>query len=348
MPPQQVASEPVATPATTKIPLIESHLANNDPNVLGWSTEDRIESAETAEPDEPEAGAEAQSPEQPSTDASQEAKPSGEGEEPKPSAEPAAPQQSKLEEQFAALMARDRELTTRERALRDKERDVEQRTAGMVSLEDLKRDPQGTIAKAGLSFQQLVDMQINGGKPTADMAIQTLTEQVQALTRQFQERDETAKTTAAETEKQQAVDDFKGSIKSWVDEHTSECPIVSAENQIDLVYSVIDNHYRETNRVLEVADAVKYVEEYLRPQRESTWKALGLSPSDPPPESDPKDEQKGDPQSAETSGQRAEGQPRTRTLTNNQTAVSTPPVEHLLSDEESIARAAEKLRFIDD
>ena len=61
---------------------------------------------------------------------------------------------------------------------------------------------------------------------------------------------------------------FVGEINSFINENKSDFEYVAHNDATDVVYDVIEEHYNETGRILDIKEAVQAVESYLEEEAE--------------------------------------------------------------------------------
>ena len=61
---------------------------------------------------------------------------------------------------------------------------------------------------------------------------------------------------------------FVGEIESFINENQSDFEYVAHNEATDVVYDVIEEHYNETGRILDIKEAVEAVESYLEEEAE--------------------------------------------------------------------------------
>ena len=124
---------------------------------------------------------------------------------------------------------------------------------------------------------------------------------------------------------------FVGEINSFVNENRNDFEYVAHNEATDVVYDVIEEHYNETGRILDIKEAVQAVESYLEEEAE---KLLNL----------------GKVKNRLTS-LRDEYEPPQRqsqtTLSNAHSAQANERVARKLSDEESKSAMAKMLQWDD-
>jgi uncharacterized protein len=274
------------------------------------------------------------------------------------------PRADKFSARFAALTRQEKALRA-EQAKWKAEREAEQKewapkVEQAKKYEELKTKGKTDKAIAlealqelGLSYDDLTKMFLNDSKPTPEMIARAAQEQVEALRReQIEEREKLSKTqkdsqAAAE---QAAIDDFKAQIRDTMSVKPDEFELtLTHANGVQLVYDVIEEHYKATGRVLPAEEATALVEKHLEAELEESAKNGKL----------PKKLQKllgakaGEGENPAPAGSQGDGaapkapQPvAPRTLTNSSaTAAPTPTRAQVKSLEESKAEAAKILKW---
>ena len=208
----------------------------------------------------------------------------------------------------------------REKSLREQQEQLKARARDYEEAQALKRlamdDPLGFLDRIGIKSDTLSSQlaERENPDPTADIR-QELTELRQQLS-QRQQREEQERKEAALQEAQNIVYDY-------VETNKARFPLTAAAGMHQEVYNQIYNHFLTTGESLSEEDAAKSVEEHL-----AGIKAKWLASSEPEP---------------------APVKKPSPTLTNSlaaQTPSVSEPKNGLLSEQESIIRAAALLNFV--
>lgn len=246
---------------------------------------------------------------------------------------------------FAALSRKEREIRERESQLEEKlalmEAKLEALQAPQVEEPEaepelpleyrLKKNPIKALEEMGLSYDKLTELVLNDGKLPADMQLQLMREEIQ---KDYQSKIEELENRLIEKEKSEeeerlnsVVNNFKSEINQFVDSNKSDYELISLTESQDLVYDVISEHYEETGRILEIAEAAEAVEEHLVEEAKKVTRAEKLAAK-----------------AAEQKPAESQRQSQT-TLSNAHSAVASTPAESKLSDEESKQRIAQMLKW---
>lgn len=167
--------------------------------------------------------------------------------------QPLSPQYAALAKQRRALQVKEREIADREKALETKSS-----TQGdVVTLAQLTSDPVGVLLNSGVTFEKLTDavMKYNSG---VSPELESLKAEIKALKegvdQKWTERD-------TQAEEQVLAEMVKDATKLAAQGDDYE--LVRETHSIPLVRDLIKRTYKETGEVLDVRDALKFVEDEL-------------------------------------------------------------------------------------
>lgn len=252
--------------------------------------------------------------------------------------EPEAPQKTEPEKKDEPLSVRFAALAKKEKLLLEKERQLKEMENKFKPMEytreGVKKSPKTALESLGLSFEEFTQAYLNelDGKPTVttEDKIEELYKKLADKERLEKEREEQAK----KQQEEQAITQFKENIKGLVQKDTDKYEMINLYEAFDEVYDTIEAYFNETGEMLDVERAAQEVENHLfeEAQKIKRAKKLGF-------------------QEKQEAPQKPQAQPSSMsaTLTNKLTPTSvsnesTQP-QRLLSNEESLARAAAMLRF---
>jgi hypothetical protein len=203
-------------------------------------------------------------------------------------------QEESSQDQFASKFAA---LSRKEKALRDREAEYESKFEEMerrlaeyetqsqepeVDWEQLlRRDPLRALEEAGLGYDKLTELALNDGKLTPDMQMSAMREEIERdYKRKFEDLEErlVAKEEAEAEEYYNSVqENFQHEIGSFINENNETYELINASEANELVYDVIEEHYNETGRILDLKDAADAVESYLEEEAGKLMKLKKLS-----------------------------------------------------------------------
>jgi hypothetical protein len=243
--------------------------------------------------------------------------------------------QSRDTEQFDSKFAA---LSRREKALREREAELEQRYGNRekeVPLEyKLKQNPLKALEEMGLSYDKLTELALNDGQLTPDMQMKLMRDELEddyrskfeALEKRLNDKE-----VADEESRYNSVkENFMGEIDYFVKNNKDSYEFVDHNQAKEVVYDVIEEHYNETGRILDIKDAVDAVESYLEEEAEKLFQ-LNKIKSRFEPNRTPEPEET--PRQSQT------------TLSNAHSAQAQERVARTLSDEESKREIAKLLRW---
>lgn len=160
------------------------------------------------------------------------------------------------EQQFQARMA---ELDAKMKVLEEREAGIEQYKS---YPERLKQEPLKVLKEQGFTDHQIAEMMLNDGAPTEEMKFQMYEQKMEAKLKEFQDKIESEKQAQAKQAEAQAIENFKAQITDFVNQN-DEFELIKAEDSVDLVYEVIEAHYRESGDILSNKEACEAVENHL-------------------------------------------------------------------------------------
>lgn len=247
--------------------------------------------------------------------------------------EPEKPEVKKEDEplsvRFAALTKREKQIQEREKAIKEQEAKFKNFE---LNKENVRKSPKEALESVGMTFEDFTKAyldQLDGKEhtPSVDEKIQELYAKIEAKEKAEKEREEQAKKDA----EAQAIEAFKSQVKEHVLADKEKYELINEAGLFDEVYNVIEEYFNETGEILATEKAAEHVENHLYEEGQKLLKAKKFAPKVP---------------DATKAQDKA---PLTTTLTNKQTATSSVPAQStggkLLSNEESLARAAALLRF---
>ena len=243
-------------------------------------------------------------------------------------------------------------LSRREKDIRAKEAEYENRIAELeekfnffnkkpepkkepdIPLEHrLKQNPLKALEDLGLSYDKLTELALNDGKLTPDMQMKLMREELESGYKSKYEELEKRILDKEKSDEQRRYDDiqrgFMNEIDSFVSSNEGEYEYVAHNQANEVIYEVIEEHYNETGRILDIKDAAEAVESYLEEEAE---KLLSLS------------------KVKNRLSQRDQREPETprqsqTTLSNALSAQANQRVDRPLSDDESKREIAKMLKW---
>ena len=248
--------------------------------------------------------------------------------------------QDQFASKFAALSRKEKALRDRESEYESKFEEMERRLAEYEAQSQepevdwehmLRNDPLRALEEAGLGYDKLTELALNDGKLTPDMQLAAMRQELENdYQRKFEELEErlnAKEQSEVESYYDSVQENFQDEIAGVVMSDPDRFELVQASEASALVYDVIEEHYNETGRVLDIEEAADAVESYLEEEAGKLMKLKKLS------------SRLGiDPRELEAMEQ--------VTLSNDHSAqVNYEGANRMLSEEESKARAARMLQW---
>lgn len=251
-------------------------------------------------------------------------------------------QDDKLASKLEILLKRERDAVDRERLAKQKEIEIEEKLKRITEFDSSKTNPKKALELLGLSYDELTQSLLNDGSIPPEAQVRKLEEKFEQY-KSEQEKTEDARRAQAqkdsEAQEQRVIGEFKGQINQYLKDNLTRYELIQFEEQQELVYNVIDEHYTRTTdpdtgigKVMSIQEAADKVELWLEGKYERSrgvnkiktlWSML------------PKAAQ------AQVEKQAKTGEPTKprATLTNQLTATPAQPRKVPISDEERVQRA---------
>lgn len=150
----------------------------------------------------------------------------------------------------AAAVRREQQAAAREAAAQAREAEFTTREAKIKEFESIKQtNPRKALELLGLSYQDLTQVELADGEITPEIKIQRL-EQKLTATEQAREAEKRQEQEAAQKQEQErhakTIENFKGEILSHIKANPSRYEFIAFEQEEDLVYDTINEHYNRT------------------------------------------------------------------------------------------------------
>lgn len=192
-----------------------------------------------------------------------------------------SPEEDEFKQKFTELTKREKQLRHLEQQMNDKLAALEERLQSMDQYSEpeeepepelppleyrLKKDPLTTLKEMGLGYDKLTELALNEGKLTTDMQMQLMREELEG---KFGSELQSLKKELEEREKREEEKKYEQTVQSFVEEITNyvnnedKYEMIRANDSVDLVYSMIEDYYNETGRILDIQEAADQVEDYL-------------------------------------------------------------------------------------
>ena len=245
---------------------------------------------------------------------------------------------------FAALSRREKEIRAKEAEYDKRIAELEERLGSFGKKPEpepelpieyrLKKDPLRALEDMGLSYDKLTELALNDGKLTPEMQMRLMREELEGDYKKKFEELENRLLEKEKSDEQRRYDDiqrgFQNEIEDFVESNSDKYELIKANEANDIIYDVIEEHYNDTGRILDIEEAAEAVENYLEEEAEKIFR-LGKFRSKFGIEND--FEQEESPRQSQV------------TLSNAMSAQANERVGRKLSDDESKALAAKMLKW---
>lgn len=235
-----------------------------------------------------------------------------------------------VRQQEAQIKAREAAIAAKEAELESKSKSTQSTEAGLLA--EMKANPLKFMSKHGLTFEQLMQMQMNDENPTPEMQLQAVEAKLRAemeekygkLTETLKEKEEREATAKYEA----AVSTYKQELTQFVSQNADTYELIVANGATELMFETAEAFYQETGKVPDNEELAKAVEAHLEEQANQIFKLKKFQKLQPTP-------------------QNQEAKPKETAPTLSNTLASEVPKQgsKLLSDEQSLAEAAKMLRW---
>lgn len=197
-------------------------------------------------------------------------------------------------ERFAALARKEAEVFRKAQAVRQQQaeiaRQAEEIRAYQAAKQQAKLNPLDALKQLGLTYEELTEYVLNDNKPTPTAEMAALKQEIESFKRQTEEerrREMEARQAAEVEQQQQIVEAFRDEVREYVSQHTETYELTSLYGGANLVHEVIEEHFRQTGKLMGIPDAAKLVEEHyedLARQAQATKKFAATQQKATPPQ----------------------------------------------------------------
>jgi hypothetical protein len=212
--------------------------------------------------------------------------PNGEDKAPEPTPEPEKKIEEEVSSKFAALAKKDKaisrraqEIAAQEKAAKDLLAKAEAENKKFEAMRQKAREnPIEAMKELGLTYEQVTEFILNKEKPTPDMAISQLREEIQELRRIREDEKKKAEEdtrTAQERQNQEVIANFQSSIGDFVQSNAADYELINfldKKGLIDakaLIFRGIQMVHQDKGVVPTIKEGADGVQTYLLGEIES-------------------------------------------------------------------------------
>lgn len=183
---------------------------------------------------------------------------------------PEVPKEDKNAQRFAILARKEKAIVQKQEDFKARESAFAVKEQSFKAYEEAKAnaqlDPLKALEALGLSYAYITNFVLNDSKPTPDMEVKSVKDELAEYKKQQQDErskllaDEKAK---LESEEKQVVETVKGQIFEFLKANPDDYELTNLYEYEDKVYEVIEEHYAQKTKVLSYKEAADLVEKYL-------------------------------------------------------------------------------------
>lgn len=211
----------------------------------------------------------------------------------------AAPEVKKEEDlfskRFAALSKKEKALRQRESSVNARMAELEARLKGMepkveapkpiIPIERrLRENPLDTLKELGLSYEKLTELALNDGKVSMEDRIELMKEEME---NRHKSEIESIRNELLEKDKQNEEQKYKEIVQNFMVDLTGfvndipDYELIRANDAVDLVYEVIEQHHAKSGKILSNKEAADHVESHLLQEAQKFLKLKKLGYKEP-------------------------------------------------------------------
>ena len=172
-------------------------------------------------------------------------------------------------DRFAALARKEAEVFRKQQAVRAQQAEIARQAEQIKAFEQAKRNavlnPVEALKALGLTYEQITEYMLNDQKPTPQLEVQSVRQELEEFKRQAREEQERILEQQREMqtrEQQQIIEQFRSEVNEYVEQHAENYELTNLYGGAHLVSEVIEEHFRQTQKLLTIPEAAKLVEDH--------------------------------------------------------------------------------------
>jgi len=188
-------------------------------------------------------------------------------EAPAPAPEP-APEKPRAD-RFALLARKEQDLLRKQQAVRQQQAQLARQAEELRAFEQAKKqallNPLDAIKQLGLTYEQITEFVLNDNKPTPNAEVMSVRQELEEFKRAQREEQEKLleQTREMQTREQQAIiESFREEVGEYVSQHVETYELTNLYGGANLVSDVIEEHFKQSGKLLTIPEAAKLVEEH--------------------------------------------------------------------------------------
>ena len=172
-------------------------------------------------------------------------------------------------DRFAMLARKEQDLYRKQQAVKQQQAAIAAQAEQIRAFEQAKKqallNPLDALKQLGLTYEQLTEYVLNDNKPTPNAEVQSVRQELEEFKRQAREEQERILEQQREMqtrEQQQIIEQFRSEVGEYVEQHAENYELTNLYGGAHLVSEVIEEHFRQTQKLLTIPEAAKLVEEH--------------------------------------------------------------------------------------
>jgi len=188
-------------------------------------------------------------------------------EAPAPAPEP-APEKPRAD-RFALLARKEQDLLRKQQAVKQQQAQLARQAEELRAFEQAKKqallNPLDALKQLGLTYEQITEFVLNDNKPTPNAEVMSVRQELEEFKRAQREEQEKLleQTREMQTREQQAIiESFREEVGEYVSQHVETYELTNLYGGANLVSDVIEEHFKQSGKLLTIPEAAKLVEEH--------------------------------------------------------------------------------------
>ena len=172
-------------------------------------------------------------------------------------------------DRFAVLARKEQDLLRRQQAVKQQQQLLAAQAEEIRAFQEAKRqaalNPLDALKQLGLSYEQITEFVLNDNKPTPNAEVQSVRQELEEFKRQAREEQarvlEQQRAMQAQ-EQQQIIEQFREEVSEYVSQQAETYELTNLYGGANLVSDVIEEHFKQSGKLLTIPEAAKLVEEH--------------------------------------------------------------------------------------
>jgi len=172
-------------------------------------------------------------------------------------------------DKFAVLARKEAEIYRRQQAVRQQQAEIARQAEEIKAFQEMKRqarlNPTEALKQLGLTYEEVTEYLMNDNKPTPSAEVMSVKQELEEFKRQQQAEQKRLlqeQREAAEAEQQQIVEQFHEEVSDYVSQHAETYELTALYGGANLVWQVIEENFKQTQKLMSIPEAAKLVEEH--------------------------------------------------------------------------------------